>query len=47
MTYNGHTNLSAIRDEEGIIEKHFVDSLYWVSIVSSDSPSDKRELQIV
>jgi 16S rRNA (guanine527-N7)-methyltransferase len=32
--YNGHTNLSAIRDEEGIVEKHFVDSLYWVSIVS-------------
>ncbi len=28
MTYNGHTNLSAIRDEEGIVEKHFVDSLY-------------------
>ena len=28
MTYNGHTNLSAIRDEDGIVEKHFVDSLY-------------------
>ncbi len=26
--YNSHTNLSAIRDEEGIIEKHFIDSLY-------------------
>ena len=25
--YNSHTNLSAIRDEQGIIEKHFIDSL--------------------
>ncbi len=28
IEYNSHTNLSAIRDEAGIIEKHFVDSLY-------------------
>lgn len=27
MEYNSHTNLTAIRDEEGIIEKHFLDSL--------------------
>jgi 16S rRNA (guanine527-N7)-methyltransferase len=27
QSYNAHTNLSAIRDESGIIEKHFVDSL--------------------
>ena len=27
MKYNGHTNLSAIRTPEGIIEKHFIDSL--------------------
>jgi 16S rRNA (guanine527-N7)-methyltransferase len=27
MEYNSHTNLSAIRDEQGIIEKHFIDSL--------------------
>jgi 16S rRNA (guanine527-N7)-methyltransferase len=26
--YNAHTNLSAIRDEGGIIEKHFIDSLF-------------------
>lgn len=32
--YNSHTNLSAIRDEEGIIEKHFVDSLYGASIIT-------------
>jgi 16S rRNA (guanine527-N7)-methyltransferase len=32
--YNAHTNLSAIREKEGIILKHFVDSLYGVSIVS-------------
>ena len=27
IAYNAHTNLSAIRDEEGIIVKHFIDSL--------------------
>lgn len=27
IEYNSHTNLSAIRDEQGIIEKHFIDSL--------------------
>ncbi len=35
--YNSHTNLSAIRDEEGIILKHFVDSLYGVSIIQEIS----------
>lgn len=34
MTYNSHTNLSAIRDADGITEKHFVDSLYGVSIIT-------------
>ncbi len=34
IEYNDHTNLSAIRDEEEIIEKHFVDSLYGASIIS-------------
>ncbi len=27
MEFNAHTNLSAIREPEAIIEKHFVDSL--------------------
>ncbi len=27
VEYNSHTNLTAIRDEKGIIEKHFLDSL--------------------
>ena len=27
MEYNAHTNLTAIRDEEGILEKHFLDSI--------------------
>lgn len=27
LEYNSHTNLSAIRDEAGVIEKHFADSL--------------------
>ncbi len=34
IEYNSHTNLSAIRDKDSIIEKHFIDSLYGVSIVS-------------
>lgn len=33
IEYNTHTNLSAIRDETGIIEKHFIDSLYGASII--------------
>ena len=33
MEYNSHTNLSAIRDEEGIVEKHFIDSLYGVPMI--------------
>ena len=33
IEYNSHTNLSAIRDEEGIVEKHFVDSLYGAGII--------------
>lgn len=37
IAYNSHTNLSAIRDEEGIIEKHFVDSLYGAQAI--DTPS--------
>lgn len=31
--YNAHTNLSAIRDEEGIIIKHFIDSIFGVSVI--------------
>lgn len=33
--YNSHTNLSAIRDEKGIVEKHFVDSLYGAIIIQN------------
>ncbi len=33
IEYNTHTNLSAIRDEEGIVEKHFVDSLYAAEVI--------------
>jgi 16S rRNA (guanine527-N7)-methyltransferase len=50
MTYNSHTNLSAIRDADGIVEKHFVDSLYGVSILSeniaSHQPNNIRLLDI-
>ena len=34
MQYNAHTNLSAIRDADGIIEKHFVDSLYGAGVIT-------------
>lgn len=33
MEYNGHTNLSAIRTPEGIVEKHFIDSLMLGNVV--------------
>lgn len=28
IAYNSHTNLSAIRERDAIIEKHFIDSLF-------------------
>ncbi len=28
IEYNSHTNLSAIREEDAIVEKHFIDSLF-------------------
>lgn len=44
MAYNSHTNLSAIRDAEGIVEKHFVDSLYGIaSIMESQNHSITEE----
>lgn len=36
MEYNSHTNLSAIRDEEGIVTKHFIDSAMLFRAVSLD-----------
>lgn len=36
LEYNNHTNLSAIRDEVWIIEKHFIDSLYGANIIMND-----------
>lgn len=40
IAYNSHTNLSAIRDADGIIEKHFVDSLYGASIIAESLPEN-------
>ena len=31
--YNAHTNLSAIRDEVGIVEKHFIDSVMLANFI--------------
>lgn len=46
IEYNTHTNLSAIRDEEGIVEKHFVDSLYGAAIIGESDKKNKRVLDI-
>lgn len=35
IEYNSHTNLTAIRDEKGIIEKHFLDSLLLQNLIKS------------
>lgn len=34
IEYNSHTNLSAIRDRESIVEKHFIDSLYGTEVIT-------------
>lgn len=47
LEYNSHTNLSAIRDEEGIIEKHFVDSLIGASIISEWLKSSNVALRLL
>ena len=46
MEYNSHTNLSAIRDEEGIVEKHFIDSLYGAAVIGESVKQQKKVLDI-
>ena len=46
IEYNTHTNLSAIRDEDGIIEKHFIDSLYGAGIIGESLKPEARLLDI-
>lgn len=41
--YNSHTNITAIRNEEAIIEKHFIDSLLLQSLLKDE---DKRFIDI-
>ena len=43
ITYNSHTNLSAIRDAEGIVEKHFVDSLYGIASITESQNNSITE----
>jgi 16S rRNA (guanine527-N7)-methyltransferase len=38
LEYNAHTNLSAIRDREGVVEKHFADSL---ALLRFEEPSGR------
>lgn len=44
--YNSHTNLSAIRDEKWIVEKHFVDSLYGATILHELDLTNGKMLDI-
>ncbi len=37
IEYNSHTNLTAIRDREGIIEKHFLDSILLMKYMKRDT----------
>lgn len=37
--YNSHTNLTAVRDEESMIEKHFIDSLLLQNLIGKDVKS--------
>lgn len=39
LEYNSHTNLTAMRDEELIIEKHFLDSLLLQNLIKWDMKS--------
>lgn len=37
IEYNSHTNLTALRDEKSIIEKHFLDSLLLQNLIKNGS----------
>ncbi len=47
MEYNAHTNLSAIRDAEWIIEKHFVDSLYGAAIIQESMENTTQTVKLL
>ena len=47
ILYNTHTNLSAIRDEEGIVEKHFLDSLYGSTVISDHQKTKNQESRTI
>ena len=36
LDYNSHTNLTAIREEKAIIEKHFLDSLLLQNLLKEE-----------
>lgn len=39
VEYNSHTNLTALRDEESIVEKHFLDSLLLQNLIDDSMKS--------
>lgn len=43
LAYNSHTNITAIRDEKDIIEKHFIDSLLISNLLKKE---DKKIIDI-
>jgi 16S rRNA (guanine527-N7)-methyltransferase len=47
MHYNSHTNLSAIRDEEGIISKHFIDSLFGAAVIQESIETNNRKPKLL
>ena len=41
LDYNSHTNLTAIREEKAIIEKHFLDSLLLQNLLKEEAKKNK------
>ena len=35
LDYNSHTNLTAIREEKAIIEKHFLNSIHFLQVLKN------------
>ena len=45
--FNAHTNISAIRDREGIYEKHFQDSLECIELIQKISKDSNKTLELI
>jgi 16S rRNA (guanine527-N7)-methyltransferase len=47
LEYNSHTNLSAIRDPAGVIEKHFIDSVMSAPIIHGLFDTENTALRLI